>query len=289
MIPTFKLPQTFERSKLEQAQKFESRFTLRTQKVVDIIVSSLQKLSKFLPNVKSPSFLFDDRYCSPIIHADEGFHKVLSTTLSQPHNLENLSIFFSTASKYVLGDLGFLFLTENVLPKIKNLITFSLIIDQTQVSNQALKALSRVNWRTWPNLEQFRVDISEPSFRENDLLQFLNIVPNVKDLLLGFGNTQLTDQALEAFSTKILPSLEALERFEVGFWGTKLTSTGVEKFLMNIPNNVKTLLIGLERIEIKEDVIKLFLDKKLSSLARLKEFRFGISKDNLSKETTVIS
>ncbi len=268
----------YDKSKLDKVEELSYGCSVDDEKEKDILLPAIRKVSKSLPNAKSVTFNFD-LHNGQKIHSNERFRETLANTLSQPEHIEKLKFSFAN---YFVGDLGFLFLAETVLPKIKNLASFCIKMEEPVVSGQVLTALAQVNWRAWPNLEELRFDIPQPSFKESEILQLLNALPNTKRLSLGFANTQLTDQALENFSTNILPSLDKLERFEVGFWNTKLTSVGAEKLLMNLPN-INRLLVGLDRTGITEDVIRLFLDKKLPTL-KLREFQFGVSDDDLSED-----
>ena len=273
-----------ERAKLEQIEEIVYHLNLRgaieddENEEEDKVVAGLLRLSKFLPNVKSVKFSFSGgRYKSEY---DKRFRHILSATLTQPKNVQKLFFNFNDCE---IGGVGIIFLAENVFPRIRDLKTLSILVKKTTVSSSMLKALARTNWKACPNLETFRLDILGASVKETDVIEFLNVVPNVKDLLLGFGDAEVTDKSIETFSTKVLPSLDKLERFEVGFWGTKLTHVGVEKLLMYLPS-IKTLLVGLNRTEITEEVVKLFLEKKLPELTQLIEFRLRVSKENLSED-----
>jgi len=270
---------SIQRSELEKVQEVDYKFPLDKTTEEDSFLTALIRLSKLLPNRKSVKLFVKRSITSD--HSKRILHNILSATLIKPENLEKLEITFDN---YECGDLQSIFLAERILPRIKDLKAFSLNLPSSRVSSQFFKALSRISFgKIWPNLETFRVNGESISIlNEKDISEFLNIVPNVKDLSLGFERTPLTDQALEMFSTKILPSLGKLESFSANFSITKLTSSGVEKFLMNIPN-VKDLSLKMIGTAITDDVVKLFLETKLRPMFQLKRFHLAISKDYVSE------
>jgi len=268
---------TFTRSHLEKVTKLKYYFSSEETNFEERIFPALLWLSKFLPNLKVVEFGTGSSHsCREI--SETRFQTVLSTFLSKPENLEEMNFDVSNSQ---VGDLGLIYLAEDVLPKVKNLKSFSCVLYKAQTSSCVLNAFSQINFGALPNLEKFRLNVAGASLEEEDIIKFLNVIPNVKDLLLGFGKTVLNDQCLEAFSTNILPSLDKLERFELGFWDTKLTGTGIQKFLMNLPS-LRRLLIGMDRLEIADDVIQTFLDSKLPLMTKLEELNLGFSGVNIS-------
>jgi len=270
---------TFERSKLEKVQQVH--YCLTTDKHEDQkILPVLIWLSKFLPNLKSVKFNFYSENSSSEDAPEHRVYSLLSATLSQPENLEKIEIYALDSN---ISDTGLIFLAEKVLPQVKNLKTFICDLNQTSVTGKVLQAFAQANFAAQQNLETLRLELVEASFKEEEVLQFLNTVPNVKDLLLGFGHTELTDQALEEFSTKILPSLNKVERLELGFWETKVTGAGINKFLMNVPSTVKQLLVGMQKLEVTDESIQSFLSDKLPSFSNLLELDLKLSETKVTQ------
>ncbi len=269
---------TFPKARLEKITQLKYTFRSEETNFEDKTLPALLWLSKFLPNLKTIEFDAGSSYTCRNV-SENRFYTILTILLSKPENLEEINFDVSNSR---VGDLGFIYLAEEVLPKVKNLKSFSCVLYKAQTSSRVLNAFSQLNFAAWPNLEKFRLNLAGASLKEEDIIQFLNVVPNVQDLLIGFGNTVLNDQCLEAFSTKILPSLNKLERFELGFWDTKLTGAGIQKFLTNLPS-IKKLLIGMDRLEVTDDVIKTFLNEKLPLMNKLEELNLGFSGVSISE------
>jgi len=187
-------------------------------------------------------------------------------------------------TKKTVTDLTAVFLAEKVLPRIKNLKSFICDLSRTKVTGKSLKAFAQANLASQKNLETFRFNVTQATFKQEEVSQFLSVIPNVKDLLLGFGETNLTDQGLEAFSTNVLPYLNRLERFELGFQYSKVTDVGIQKVLVNLPSNITNLLIGMNSLKITDVSMEGFLNERLPSLKKLQELRFGLTETKLSKD-----
>jgi len=262
-----------DREKITQVQ---CRLTLPKGIIENSILSVLILLSKHLVNVDSISLIIDGPRG---VNREVAFYGLILTLFSHPERLKSLEI---SVSNVVVRDFGPLYLFEKVLPQIKDLRSFYCAFSETQTTSAVLRALTKINFSENQNLERFRLHLPGTLLEEQDIIQFLNKTPNVKDLLLGFGHTGLTDQALESFSTKILPSLNKVERLEVGLWETKLTDAGVSKFLANLPD-ITNLLIGLQLLRISDASIQEFLDKKLTSFNNLEELQVELSDTNVSQ------
>jgi len=279
-VSEYRSPQSFkfDRSQLEQVQQVH--YTLMTEEHADDrVLPALIWLSKFLSNIKSIKFSFQTSLSFRDVPENRSY-SILSATLSQPENLERIEIETSSSS---MSDLGLIYLAEKVLPRIKDLKAFTCLLYKTKITGQVLQAFAQANFAARPNLESFGLNIAGASLKEEDIIAFLKTVPNAKDLLLGFGQTVLSDQALEDFSTNVLPSLNKIERFELGFWDTKLTGVGIKKFLMNAPSTIQKFLIGMERLDITDDAFESFLNGRLLAFTNLQELNFGLSGTEISE------
>jgi len=279
-------PHRLDASKLVKIQEVQYCFEIykRTNdKYSKKTLPVLMMLSKFLPNIKSVKIAFEPYNSHSAMdqdHLENRVHSLLSATLSQPENLEMIEI---NATNRPIGDLSAVFLAEKVLPRVKNLKSLICGFQKTNITGKVLQAFAQANLASKPNLETFRINVAGGSFTEEDITLFLKTVPNVKDILLGFGKTRITNQALEEFSTKILPSLNKIERLEIGFWETKLTGLGIKKFLMNIPSGIQKLLVGMRNLEVTDEVMESFLNDKLSSLTKLEELNLSLTDTKISE------
>jgi len=266
-----------EKPDIKEITQVQCKLKLQDEKLESSVVSALIHLSRRLVNIESISLIIDYR---GNVSREVAFYGLILGLFSQPERLKNIEI---SVSNVVLGDLGPLYLFENVLPHIKNLKSFDCTLENAQTTSAILRALTKRNFASFPNLEKFRLNLSGADLEEQDIIRFLAKIPNVYDLLLGFDHTALTDQALNSFSTKILPFLYKVKRLEVGFNGTKLTDSGVSKFLANLPL-IARLIVGFCSLPISDSCMQPFIHKKLPSLANLRELKFVLTGTNLSQK-----
>jgi len=262
---------TFDRSKLEQIQEVQYSLTV-SERMNQKSFSGLAWLAKFLPNVKSIKFKFTASYIQRNV-PENIICSILEAALSQPENIEKIDLDLSNLS---LSDPVILFLVQKVLPQIKNLKSFVCDLNKTKITGQVLQAFAQTNFAAKPDLETFRLNVSDTALKEEDIVQFLNTVPNAQDLFLGFGHIELTDHTFEAFTADILPSLDKVERFELVLESTKLTDTGVQKILMNVPSTVQKLFVDMQSLEITDEALHSFLNEKLPLLVKLEELELDL-------------
>jgi len=266
----------FKKSDIEKITSVSYNIKFKDKMIDSSIVSALNLLSQNLINVESLSL---DLECHEDSHHEIAFYGLISSIFARPEKLKKIQIY---AASVVLGDLGPLYLFENVFPKIKDLQSFDCTLYETQATSNVLRAITKIDFTNNLNLEKFRLNLAGASLEEQDIIQSLDKVPNVKDLLLGVGNTVLTDQAFEAFATKTLPSLDLVERLEVGFWETRMTNSDVSKFLTNLPN-VVSLFVGFRSSPISDVPFQDFLEKKLPTLSNLQELKFNLEGTDVSQ------
>jgi len=274
--PITKKSFTLEKSYIEHITQLHCKLKLKDEVIERSTVSALIQLPRHLLNLES--IHLEVGFCGTTNY-EVAFYALILTLFSQPEKLKDIKIYASSA---VLGEIGPLCLFENILPQIKDLKSFDCTFFKTQITNTVLRAINKVGFADMPNLEKFRLNIPGATFEEKDMIQLLVTIPNVKDVLLGFGDTALTDQVFEFFSTKTLPSLDKVERLEIGLWKTKLTESGVSRFLANLPD-IPSLLIGFQSLQISDSCIQTFLDKMFTSLKNMQEFRLFLSDTNVSQ------
>jgi len=259
----------FSTAQLEKIKEINYEFQFEEDTIDETTLPSIMLLSKFLKNLKivrvdieTSSYFEGD--------CDRPFWQLLSAAFSQLPSLENIEEIDIEVKNAPLGDLGFICMAEMIIPRLKNLKTFSCTLDKTHTTSKALKALSKVDFSKCSDLQKFHVDIKRCPLNEDGVVEFLNRVPNVKDVLLGFGAANsLTDKAFDSFSTSVLPLLDKVETFEVGLWETNITNEGVKKLLNHIPN-VKNLYIGLNSTRITDEALAGFVNHKIPTMTNLK-------------------
>jgi len=208
------------------------------------------------------------------------FHFIFYALFSRPQNLQHIHI---EANQLGIGDLGPTFIVEKVLPQAKNLKSFSLTLPHCGVGTLSIKALTNANLT---NLERFKLFLAGVNCSEEDLIQLFNKIPNIKDLTIAIGDMPIRYETLKLLSNKVLPTLDKVEKLEVGFWNTLLTDEAVHLFLMNLPKNLKSLVVGIEGTNTSDAAVLEFLDAKIPLLSNLQQLLFYTSRTNISNEVS---
>jgi len=274
-------PWTFSKADLERISKVQYTFKLTKNMINEADLSSIKLYSKSLKNVKTVHINIKADSVFESLNEARFFHLISAIFSQLDENIQEIGIDINNAP---IRDFGLVNLAETVLPRLKNLKVFSCTLDKTHTTSKALKALSKVDFSKCSDLQKFHVDIKRCPLNEDGVVEFLNRVPNVKDVLLGFGAANsLTDKAFDSFSTNILPSLNNVESLEVRLLETKITDEGVQKFLNHIPN-VKTLGLDFSKTQITDAAIKDFLTSKLETLTNLKDLNLILQETQVSKD-----
>lgn len=115
----------------------------------------------------------------------------------------------------------------------------------------------------------FTLDLSASNNKE-EIQKLLFTVPNVKEIILDFSNSSITDEVLEEFSVKALPNLDKIQNLEVRFTDSKLTDDGIENFMINLPNISGLRVVGLSSLKVSDNGLRSFVNNKLPLLSNLK-------------------
>jgi len=268
---------TFQRSQLEQITGAFFKFRLNDDMHVSLILPALMLLSKYLINVKSIQIDVDSN--SKLKNHEMAFQSLILACFSQPEDFTSIRI---NIPNLIVKDAGLLHLLKHVIPKVKDLEKFECNFKFTQITNNVLKALRKANFKAMPNLQKFKLNLSGTSFDVSKVQKFLLALPNTKELELELSNTGLTDQALEDFSTKVLPALDKVETLEIDFSENKITGQGVAKLMENLPN-VSHLQLCFNSLRINDESLHSFFKDKLSSLTNLQYLKIDTEKTNFTK------
>jgi len=267
---------TFTKSELEEISQVSYRFWLKDEVLFNSILPVIMKLSNHLINVKEIKIdvLSDSKVKDP----EMAFYSLMLASFSHPENLKSISVYAPDLS---VKNIGPLYILQSVLPKVKDLETFSWNFKNTGITHGVLRALSKVAFKSMTNLQKFEINLSYNTLNENEIQEFLRTIPNVKDLRLNFSNTSLTDEALNAFSAHILPHLNQMQVFNADFNGTHITDAGVQTLMDNIPN-ISRIDIRLDDLKITDESLQTFFGCKLLSLSNLKHLKIHVEKTKLS-------
>jgi len=271
---------TFDKAHLEQIKSLHfdiSMNSVRDFKINEKTLPSISLLLKFLTNVKSVNIHLESNSYEG--QKDQLLGQLLSNIFSQLQTLEEIDI--NIKNTFIEGQ-SLIFFIERLLPRYKTLKSFSCHFNHSNKTNRTLRILSNANLSNYPHLEKLHLTFEESSLCEEDFIQFFSQISHVKDLQIRFANTSLTDQALEYFSMKILPSLDQLESLDLRLSKNKITDISVQKLLANIPNSITNLNIRLNQNNITDAGIQDFIDNKLALLTNLKDLLIGVSKTNVS-------
>jgi len=270
---------TVTQQELTQFREIHYQFKLEDDHITESLYFALYELSKFLTNAISISVYAattDPNYQKQ--NFQSYFQSLFFALFSHAQNLQHIHI---ETSKTFVGDLVPTFILERVLPQAKNLKSLSFIIPHCGIRDFSIQSLINADLT---NLEKFRLNIAGAIFLEKDLIQFLSKIPNVKDLLIGLGDTPTTQNTFELFSTDTLPSLNKLERLEVGVWNTQISDEAVHKLLINLPMNIKSLVVVLDGTNTTDASLLEFLESKISLLSNLQQLFLSASMTLISNE-----
>ncbi len=209
------------------------------------------------------------------------FLDLVSASFSFPKSTQHINF---NVKNVIIGDIAPLFISEKVLSRVKDLKSFCFISQNSGITTGVIKALAKENLSKNLNLEKFRLQLSGAVLEEQDIVKFMSHIPNIKDLSLRFENTSIEDKWLDSFSTTTLPSLNKVQRLEIGLSNTNITNEGVQKLLRNIPSAVTNLLIGLDHTKITNAALQEFLDTKVSTLTNLRDLELNVSNTNTSND-----
>ena len=244
-----------------------------------IVVDTLTSLIKHLSGIEYVSIDIPQN-CSDSPFDEKALFNLVSATFSLSKNVKHIYI---DVKNTAVSDMVPVYIIEKIVPEIKNLKSFSFISQNSGITTAVLKALAKPNFSQKPSLEKFKLQFSGVTLEEQAVVEFLSQAPNVKELSLGFGNTAVEDKWLDSFSTSILPSLNKVQKLEIGLSKTNLTDEEVQKLLRNLPN-VTNLLVELEQTKISDASFQEFLETKVSSLTNLRNLDINLSGTNTSKD-----
>jgi len=271
----------FERHQLEKINKLHCGFSSNDIVTDEKALASISLLSKFLRNIKAVEIDL-----IPHTTSEEPWGQFLSQLLPIIFsNLENLEEIGLNVSDCKIRDNSLLYLFEELLPRFKNLKAFSLVLNATETTTDLLfRALINANLSGYQNLEKLHVSVNGMVLNEASVIEFLHSISDLKDLSIAFHENQITDKAIESFSTQVLPSLKKLQAFEMDLSNTKITNIGFQKLLANIPNIRKVSILLEDNNQITDAAVQEFVNIKLPLLTRLREFHFDDTCTGISTE-----
>jgi len=272
---------TFKASELSKIRGLSYKISPDRNIFNETVVNELSNLVKHIIDTESVSIELHNSSEQAAQIDQNLFLSLVSASFTFPKNIKH--IYFNVKNT-TIGDLAPLFIIEKVLPRIKDLKSFYFISQNSGITTSVLKALAKEELSKKFTLEKFRLQISGAILEEQDVVQFLSQTHNVKDLSLRFESTAVTDQWLDSFSVQILPSLDKVQRLEIGLSNTNITDEGIKRLLINLPNAVTNLLIGLEQTKITNTGLQEFLDTKVSTLTNLRDLDLNILNTNTSND-----
>jgi len=269
----------FARAQLEKIKNLKIMISLDSYSIDTKTLALISSLSRHLTSLKSVKIEIGRTDSEEI--CDRFFLHLLSSIFSHQENIEEIDINIQSCP---IRDAGLSFFVEKLLPQCNKLRVLSLESYDIQTKGLFLKTLAEANLSNYPSLEKFHVNLQQSPLNEEYVIPFLSKLPNVKDLLLGLGETSLTDKALEIFATQGLNPLDKLQILDIGLWENKLSDSAIQTFFANIPNSISKLFIGVNDNPITDASLQDFIENRLSLFTDLKELELDVSETALSSE-----
>jgi len=135
-----------------------------------------------------------------------------STVLYKPDLLQSLVLEFSHTK---CGDLIFVLLGKNILPKAMFLKNLALLFSRCNITDRGIMALSTYALPFMGSLSSLSIDLSNTLVSDHELGNLLLNIPNVQVLSLNFKETKISSQSVENFVQNKLPILTDLKGFEM--------------------------------------------------------------------------
>jgi len=171
-----------------------------------------------------------------------------------------------------------LFLAEHILSKIKCLESLHISLFESEVTDKALKALTKGISCVSESLQNLWFNVSDGSTTEDALLPLFVPMPNIVNYTLHINNlTNLSDHAFYVFISKTLHSMNKIKSLNLALGGTMITEASIQQFLKIMPGvmgNMQEFSIDLKGTEVSEELFEQFKEDEEMKVQSLKKFDY---------------
>jgi len=192
-----------------------------------------------------------DFNCSNKI-GDRSIEPLFKSIVTFPNDLRVLKLNLKSIK---VTDDSLVILIEGIKPIIKNLLILDLGVPSSDITNEGVKKL-------FTSMEK------------------------MTKLSLDFSNTQINSQTIEAFSKTTLPTLNALEEFELDISSTNVQRTAIPRIFRDMPN-LKKFALRLNDIKTSNRDLDYLTERTLPSLQKVEDFQLGLQGSDITDDSLI--
>jgi len=243
------------------------------------IIYSLATISNHLPEIPFLELNFADKQIDEkeFIEVIEGSAFSYLTEM----NVKALSFSFEGCSN--LGDPSMSLLFLQVLSKVKNVQDLRLHLGNTDISDQGLQIFGKEAVpKIIDKLECFKLQLHTTPITDAGLVPlFAFPLENIKKLELDFSNTQISNTAIEAFTTKTLPSMKKLDTLNLNLSNTDISNQSLPDL---INKNIRNFKLSLDCTKVSSSGVNSFLKKCSGVMTDLESFELYLDYTDVEEE-----